>query len=156
MDGGEEVVRVLVVARGHATEVLELVEVSLSVVAIAVEKRAEGRLPLAVQHGADVGPCPSRGEVLAQVIGVVGAVCEQDLAFADAAQHVLSAAPIMRLALGQLDGDRQPIGVDESVDLGGQSAAGAAHAAFRPPFLPLAACWWTRTDEELIICKSPS
>ena len=91
------------------------------------------------------------------MVGVMGAVCEKDLTFADAAQHVLCAAPVVRLALGQLEVDRPAFGVDEGVDLGRQSAAGAADAAVRAPFLPLAACWWTRMEEEeSIICRSPS
>jgi hypothetical protein len=40
------------------------------------------------------------------------------LARAEAAEHANSAAPIMGLALRELQGDRQTVGIDEGVDLG--------------------------------------
>ena len=89
---------------------------------------------------------------LAQGVAVVGAVSEQDLPGLQAVEHVGGAAAVMRLALGQLDRDRHPVGIHQRVDLGGQAAARTPHAlgssvvpslgwrGVRAPFLTLPPC----------------
>ena len=89
--------------------------------------------------------------VLAEKVAVVGAVGDQDLTGAEALKHVGGAPAVVSLSLGQLQGDRQAVGIDEGVDLGGQPASRAPHAAgvrsvpsrgvLRTPFLPFAPCW---------------
>ena len=139
------------------SEVFELVEEALDEVAVAVEEGAEGRDVLAVWHRLDVGPGAACGEGLAQGVAVVGAVGQQDLAGAKRCEHVLGAAAVMGLAFGELRGDRQTVGVDQGMDLGGQAAARATHATGSVVFFwALAACWCTRIEEESIIWMSPS
>ena len=89
---------------------------------------------------------------MAERVAVVGAVGEEDLAGAEGAQHVGGAAAIVGLAFGQLQRDRQAVGVDEGVDLGRQPAPRAPHAlgssvvpsggrrGVRTPFLTLPPC----------------
>ena len=137
---------------GDGSEVLQLVEEALNEVAEAIEEPAERRDVDASWHRLDIGPAAAPSHVLALDVGVIGAVCEEDLAFADRAKHIGGAAAIMRLAFGQLQGDRKPIGVDKSVDLRRQTAPRAPPATgvsvtpsggirFRAPFLTFAACW---------------
>ena len=141
---------VLFEAGCDGSEMLELIEEALDEVAVAVKEWAEGRDVLAVWHRLDVGPGPAQG--IAQPVAVVSAIGQRDLPVADAAEHVDGTASVMGLALGQLQQDRQAVGVDKRMDLGGQSASRAPHASgvrlvpkggvrFRgTPFLTLAAC----------------
>ena len=152
-DEGEEVGRVLFVARGDGSEVLELVEEALDVVPVSVQEGAESGNIHAVWHGPDVGPGTSGVHGLAQRIAVVGPVGHEDLALAEGREHVGGAPAIMGLTLRELEDDRKAIGIHESVDLGGQSAARAPHAlgssvvpsggrrGVRAPFLTLPPCW---------------
>src|SRR5579871_7037156 len=67
-------------ARGNGSEMLDLVEEPLDEVAIAIEKRAEGRNVDAPRHGFDVRPRAARGQAVAEGIAVISAVGEQGLA----------------------------------------------------------------------------
>lgn len=112
--------------------------------------------------GLTQGPGAACRQPRAHGVAVIGAIGEQDVAVAKAAEHVVGRAPVMRLPLGQLQEDRQAERIDERVDLGRQAAARqlvflATHAGgIGRLFLALAACWWTRIDEESIIWMSPS
>ena len=107
-----------------------------------------------VGHGLDVSPGSLVGGRLTQFVAVVGSVGQQDVALAEAGEHVPGATAIMGLALGDLQGDRQSIGVDQGVDLGGQPAPRAPHASgssvvpregcrafLETPFFAFAPCW---------------
>ena len=69
---------------------------------------------------------------------------------------------------GQLEGDRQALGIGDGVDLGRQAAPRAPHAdgskvthtggaggRFAPVFA-LAPCWWTRIEDLSTDCSEPS
>jgi len=140
---------VFFIARGDGTEVLEFIEEPLDKIAVAVQEPAEGGDALASRHGFDVGPCAARGQIDAQRVAVIGAVGQQDLPASDTHEHVPRAAPVMGLALAQLERNRQTVGVDKRVDLGGQPAPRAPHASgvrdvpsggVRAPFLTLPPC----------------
>jgi hypothetical protein len=63
----------------------------------------------------------------------------------------------MDLTTRQPQGDGTTISVNEGMDLARKAAPGTSHAAIAgPPFLPVAPCWWTRTQVESIITISPS
>ena len=74
----------------------------------------------------------------------------------------------MGLALGQLEFDWQTTRIDQSMDLGGQPASAAPHAAGSKvihtgglggrlaPLFALAPCWCTLMDELSMACRSPS
>ena len=137
---------------GDGTEVLELIEETLNEVAEAVEEGAERRDINASWHRLDIGPATASGYVPAQGIAVIGAVCEENLAFTDLAKHTSGATTIVRLTFRQLQCDRKSVGVDKSMDFRRQAAPRAPHAAgvsvtpsggirfFGAPFLTLAAC----------------
>ena len=92
--------------------------------------------------GLTLAHAPRSARLLPQAVAVVGAVAQQDLARAQVIEHVGGAAPVVGLALGELQSDGQAIGVDQGVDLGGQAAARATHATGSVVFFwVLAACW---------------
>ena len=142
---------VLLVAGRDGSEVLELVEEALDAVPRSVQEGAEGGFVEPAGQRLDVGEDAPCRHVLAEKVAVVGAVGDQDLAGAEALKHVGGAPAVVSLSLGQLQGDRQAVGIDEGVDLGGQPASRAPHAAgvrsvpsrgvLRTPFLPFAPCW---------------
>ena len=77
----------------------------------------------------DVAPCALLCEARPQRVAVVAAVGQEDLAFAETGEHVGRASPVMSLSGRQLEQNGQAVGVDERMDLGGQSAPRAPHAA---------------------------
>ena len=60
--------------------------------------------------------------MIAQPIAVLGRVREQGLARSDRAQHVVGRPTVMGMPGGQLEGDRQALGIGDGVDLGRQAA----------------------------------
>ena len=79
-------------------------------------------------HGLDAGPGAARRQILAQDIGIVGSIAEQDVALPERGQHVDGSAAVMGLAFGQPERDRQATGIDKRMDFGGQAAPRATHA----------------------------
>jgi hypothetical protein len=120
---------------------LEFIEEPLDEVALFVEPLAE---PWRFEPSADrpdVGPGATFGQTLTQGVGIISPVAQQHVAASDRAQHVFCAVPVMGLAFGELEQDRQAAGINERVDLGRQPAARATHATgSRRFFWPLAAC----------------
>ena len=130
----------------------EFVEEAFDQITLPLEPFAESRWIEPVWHRPDIGPCAALLHGVAQSVGIVGPVGQQDIARHDAVEHVVGAAPVMRLALGQLEMDGQAAGIDKGVDLGRKPAPRTAHAIGSAVFfLPLAPCWWTRMDDESII-----
>jgi len=136
--------------RGDGPEVLDLVEEALDEVAVSVEEGAECGLGLAMRQWPDAGPPALVGEPLAQGVRVVGPIGQQDLSFANGAQHILGRAPVVRLSRRQLEPDGQSIGINQGMDLGRQTASRAPHASgvsgtsgagVGPPFFAFAPCW---------------
>ena len=90
---------------------------------------------------ADVGGRTLGGDHGAQSVAVVAAISQQDALARQSAEQISGALAVVRLALGQLERDREAAGVDERVDFGRKPAAGTAHATTSTTFFsPLAAC----------------
>src|SRR6185437_8889932 len=128
-DEGEVVGIVFFETGGDGSKMLDLVEEPLDEIAIAIKEGAEGRIVDAARHGLDVGPGAAGSEGLAQSVTVIGAVSEQDLARADAVEHVGGAPAVMSLTFGELERDRVAVGIDEGVDFRRQPAPRAPHAS---------------------------
>ena len=129
LDQGEIVYVVLFVARSDGSEVLQLVEEPLDQVTEAVEILAEGWDVDPSWVGLDVGPGSALSHGGAEGIAVIAAIAEQRLAGCDAIKHVGGVSAVMRLPLGELERDRVAVGIDDGVDLGGQTAPRAPHAS---------------------------
>jgi len=131
-------------------EVFELAKEALDEVAEAVKPRTEGWNVHPVRHGLDVGPGALARDRSTQGVAVVASISQQNLALADGIEQAVSTAAVMGLALGQLDRNRIAVGIDDSMDFGGQPASRAPHACGNSdvpsggrrciPFLTLAAC----------------
>ena len=84
---------------------------------------------------------PPFNQPLAQGVGIISPVGQENRAGPYGIEHVLGAAPVMGLAFGELQENRQPHGIDERMDLGCQTTARATHATGSGLFfLPFAAC----------------
>ncbi len=142
-DGGEcqagEVVGIgLVVSGGEAAEVFNPVEEPLHAIALPVNPGAEGEAVLADGARWDVRPSAALIGFCADRIGVVGAICDQRRALAEVGQQFSRNRRVPGLTWCQNQPHRTPEPVDQSVDLGAQAAARAAHSA---PFSDGAPCW---------------
>lgn len=108
-------------ACGQRPEVFEFVEESLDQVAVAVEERAEGGRVDAPLERLDVGPRAAVFDLLSDRVAIVGAVGDEDLAGLEPVDQGRRTAPVVRLARRQGDRHGQAVGVDQRMDLGGQS-----------------------------------
>ncbi|HTQ12704.1 MAG TPA: hypothetical protein VMH86_02420 [Rhizomicrobium sp.] len=119
----------------------EFVEEALDEIAFSVMALVERRQVHAVGHEPDIGACAACRQFQPQGVGIVAPIAQQDIAATERSQHVLSTGSVMGLTFGDLQQDGQATGIDEGVDLGGQSASRATHATgSRGFFWPLAAC----------------
>ena len=82
---------------------IEFVEEAFDDVAHSVGPLVEARQVHPIWHELDIGFCAVRRGL---GVGVVGTVRQQDIAAANGGEHVFGAAPVVRLAFGQLEKDR--------------------------------------------------
>ena len=163
MDSGEsyeahEVCEKLVVSRGDAPELLELVEEALDAVALFVDGSIVAMLMTALRHGRDDRDGAGVEDGIVQPIGIIGTVGEH-MARQQTVDQSFGLADIAALS-GRAD---EAHGVAKrfygGMDLSGQPALGAAQAlGIRPPFsLRAPAAWlWARMIVLSIISHSRS
>ena len=131
----------LVEAGGDGSEMLEPVEEPLDAITLLVDACAEGGRIGAMVEGSDVGKGAGVGDLRSQHIAVVAAIRKQNAIGTEQPEHALSRPPVVSLAFGQLQEDREAVRVDDRVDLGRKPAAGTSHATTAAAFFsPLAAC----------------
>lgn len=130
---------------------LQLREEPLDEVALAVEPFAEARLPLAVALGRDVGRGALFLDQITDAVGVIGLVRQHYGAWAEMVEQLIGDLPIVRLPGGQTEPDREPLRVDDDVDLGREPASAATEAMIWTPFFAVAACWCARIEVLSII-----
>ena len=123
MNHGKEVGGELVVASGNATEVLQLGEETLYEIALAVETLAEAGLLASVALWGDVGRGTLLLDPFADAVGVIGLVSQHDGARAKMIEKRIGDLPVMRLSSSQTKPDREPLRVDDNMDLGREPAA---------------------------------
>lgn len=134
---------------------LELAEVPLDDVALAVDRRVDGALDLAVALGRDVGAAAPGFDQVDDGAGVVAPVGDQRPCGFEAVDQGLDGGLVGRLPRRQDDPQRQAVLIDQGVDLGAQSSTRTADGVIRAPFFPPAACWWARMMELSIRCIDP-
>ncbi len=156
MDHGEEVLGEFVVSGGDAAEVLDLAEEALDEVALAIEHLAETGFPFAIGFGRDVWHRALRLDQIADPVGVISFVGQDDGAGIEAIQQPVCGRPIVRLTCCQAEPDREPLRIDERVDLGCETTSGATEAVIQIPLFAVAACWCARMEVLSIIWMSPS
>ena len=131
---------------------LELAKVAFDDVALAVESWIDGALDLAVALGRDVGVAAAGADEIDNGLGVVAAVGDQRPGWREPVDQRLDRRLVGCLPGRERDPQRQPVLVDQCVDLGAQSATRTADGVILAPFLPPAACWWARMIELSIRC----
>lgn len=139
MDGGEEVGREFVVAGSDPAPVLEAAEHALDGVASSVEDRAEARLPAPGSLGRDVWGRILRFDLLADGVGVVSAVGDDQALGRQIAQQRFGCAAIGGLSGRQQERSRPAEAICQRVNLCGASAAAdAERLGALPPLPPVA------------------
>ena len=150
MNTGEERLGEFVVTRGDGPEMFELVEETLNEVAFAVEGEIARARGCSVGFGWDDWRDRSIVEGADEGVGVEGLVGDQSAGI-DGFDERFGASQIVILARAEHHLDRIAEGVDERVNLGGQSAAGSADrlgAVFfgRRRYAGERARWWRRSS----------
>ena len=156
MDHREEVLSEFVVTGGDATEVLELAEEAFDQIAFAVEHLAEAGFPFAIGFGRDIGHRALCLDQIADAIGVIGLVGQNDGARIETIKQAERRGAVVSLAGGQAEPDREALGIDDGVDLGREATAGATETMISTPLFAVAACWCARMEVLSIIWMSPS
>jgi hypothetical protein len=136
--------------------VFELVEEAFDQVPLAVEGLAEPNGVFAVGFWRDVGCCALCQDQRADTIAVIGLVTQDDRAGTEMIEQLIGYWSIMGLPATQAEPDREPLRVDDDVDLGREPTAGTTETRISTPLFPVAACWCARTEVLSIIWTSPS
>ena len=140
MNPGEENPGELVVTRGDGPEMLELVEETLNEVVLAIEGEVARARGFSVGFGWDDWDDRSIVEGGDEGVGVERLVGDQSAGI-DGFDERFSASQIVILARAEHHLDRIAEGIDERVNLGGQSAAGSADGLRTVFFWAPALCW---------------
>ena len=140
MNAGEEGLGEFVVTRGDGPEMLERVEETLDEIALAVEGEIARARGFSVGFGGDDGGDRSIVEGGDEGVGVEGLVSDQSAGI-DGFDQRFSTSEIVILARAEHHLDRIAKGIDERVNLGGQSAAGSADGLRTVFFWAPALCW---------------
>ena len=140
MNAGEERLGEFVVARGDGPEMLERVEETLDEIAFAVEGEVAPTRGFSVGFGWDDWDDRSSVEGADEGVGVEGLVGDQSAGI-DGFDESFSASQIVILARAEHHFDGIAEGVDERMNLGGQSAAGSADGLRAVFFWAPALCW---------------
>ena len=140
MNAREESLGEFVVTSGDGSEMLELVEETLNEIAFAVEDEVARARGFSVGFGWDDWDDRSIVEGGDEGVGVERLVGDQSAGI-DGFDERFSASQIVILARAEHHLDRIAEGIDERVNLGGQSAAGSADGLRTVFFWAPALCW---------------
>ena len=140
MNAGEENLGELVVTRGDGPKMLELVEETLNEIAFAVEGEVARARGFSVGFGWDDWRDRSSVEDADEEVGVEGLVGDQSAGI-DGFDQRFGTSQIVILARAEHHLNGIAEGVDERVNLGGQSAAGSADGLRAVFFWAPALCW---------------
>ena len=141
MDEGEESCAELVIAGGDAAEILKLVEETLDVVALAVERLGPAEALFAPDHVGNVGNGAAGLDVGSQSIGIIGLVGDNDGAAGEIGQKRFGARQIMGLSGRNQELKRPALAIDAGVDFRREPAPAAPHTTIATLFLTPEACW---------------
>jgi hypothetical protein len=141
LDGGKECVSELVVTRGDGAEVFEFVKEPFNKVSLAIQGKVGVSLLKAVRLGRNDWLYSPLLKGFDQGIGIIGFVSQERFGV-NLIQQRLGLTDAGRLARSKRQSDRIAGCIDDGVDLGGQSATGAADGLILTFFfLAPALCW---------------
>ena len=128
----------------------EFAEEALDEVALAVQAWIDRPLDLPVALGCNVSLTAPLTDQIDQVFPVIAAIRNDDGGNRKGLQQVGGGGLVGSLSGRESEANRQPVLVDDDMDLAGQSSTRTTDGVIRTSFLPPAACWWARTMEESI------
>jgi hypothetical protein len=134
MQAGEEIARSFFVAGRDASELFDELKETLDEVALGVEGEIAIASDPTVRLWRDDWLDGSHFEALDEGVGVIAFVAEEGFGLGFSREG-FSLGDIVDLAAGEAERQRVAQGVDDHMDLGGQSAARAAYGLVDPPFL---------------------
>ncbi len=102
--------------------VFDFTEEPLDGIAEFVKARAEGWFANSLRHEPDVGKDAACFHLNPKCVGVISAVCKQDIAFGECVKHIGGTAAIGGLTRRNFQQDRQAIGINQRVYLSRQPA----------------------------------
>lgn len=138
-DSGQEVDRELVIASGHAAEVLETTEGRFDAPAIAVALHIVPDRTFARTSPWDNRCCPGRSKGVAKAIGVIATICDQASNGTSRLDQIIGNADVTDIARREPDDRRTPQNVCQDVDFCGLTAARRTDGLrLRPPLPPWA------------------
>ena len=140
LDEGEKGGAQLFVAGGYASELLELVEEALDVVALAVDGLLPPVLPFAVGAVGNVGDRVLIANADANPIGVIALVGDDNGTLLEPVEQRLGMRYVVVVARRDQEADRAALRIDAGVDLRGEAASTSAHATSSTLFLTPEAC----------------
>ena len=140
MDEGHEAIGRLVIPRGNAAPVFELVEKALDAVSQSVERRIDGTLDLAIGLGGNDRIGAMNVAIGTYFIAVIAFVAEHGLRARLVRRHQLVVGrDVVRLAAGQSEAEGQAFAVRAGMKFCRKATARAAKTLFlSPPFAPAA------------------
>ena len=125
---------------------LELTEEAFDQIALAIERFAEAWFPFAIGFGRDVGHCALRFDQVADAVGIISLVGQNDGVRIEAIEQAICGRPVVGLTRCQTEPDREPLGVDDRMDLGREAAPGATETMISIPLFAVAAWWCARME----------
>ena len=137
-------------------ELLELVDAALDKIAFAIFAFAEGYFVFPVGFRWDNGRAVLIFDHLSDPVCVIAPVGEHVGAFGKIIEKQFCHRRIMHLSRRQFDLHRQSVADHAQVYFGCQSPTTSTDTSVSNLFFWAAACWWTRTLVESIICTFPS
>src|SRR5579883_1704294 len=143
MQHTEEALGKLVIAGGDCAVDFEMAEHALDAVTLPVETLVPTDHDCAMRTRRNDRSDPARLEIGADRVGVVALVAEHRLRcrLRQIDQDFVVFA-VRRLAAGEVEGERSPLGISDAVSLTGEPAPRAAKCLFAsPPFAPAADTW---------------
>lgn len=120
---------------------LELAEEALDEIALAVDARIDRSLHLAVALSWDMSLSTASTNQVDQMLPVIAAISDDDRGSRKPFQQPGRRGLVGCLSCRESEADRQPVLVNDDMDLTGQSSTRTADGVIRTPFLPPAACW---------------
>ena len=102
---------------------LQLGEEPLDEVALAIEPFAEAGFPAPVALGRDVGRGALVLDQLADTVGIIGLVRENNSVRPETVKQLVGDLPVVCLSCRQAEPDEEALRVDDDVDLGRVPAA---------------------------------
>ena len=143
LDRAKEALGELVVTGGDGSVDLQVPEHAFDAVAFLVKDAVVDDRRLAVRAARDDGVDPASAQVVADGIGVVSFVAQQGgrFDFGKRNQRVVRLA-VSGLTACQMEGERSPAGIGDTVNLTAEPAPRAAKSlSMSPPFTPAADTW---------------